>query len=338
MPKTIKKILILEFSRIGDTLMHEPVLREIKLMYPGAEFHALTDQANFDLLKYHPAISQAEVFNRKIKTFKDVLRFVRLIKKIRSNNYELLINFYLGGSSINITRLSGIPQRLGFAKTPALRRVNNLRAKSMSGYSNWLVEFTELVRPLGGVPENIWPCPRVYIAEEFTQAVQEFLMLNKNYAAYNLATSDPIKCWPVASYVALAKMLYEEQNLLPVIISNPGQTDLVEQFQALYPKELPLIILPVMRLAKLAAVLTAMKILITGDTGVMHIGFGLELPTLAIFTYNRPEHVVAATPYKKVVFVEDPTAPKYPSGQCHGQKDLSVVLVKSGADELLKIS
>ena len=91
----VKKILLLEFSRIGDTLAHEPVLRELKLMYPGATIHAVTDGANYDLLAYHPAITSAEVFKRKIKTFKDVFRFLKFIKKIRQEKYDLLVNFYL---------------------------------------------------------------------------------------------------------------------------------------------------------------------------------------------------------------------------------------------------
>lgn len=336
MSQAIKKILLLEFSRIGDTLEHEPVLRELKLMYPGTEIDAITDAANFDLLAYHPAITHAEVFKRKIKTLKDIWRFIKLIKKIRRQKYDLLVNFYLGGISINITRFSGIPQRLGFAKTKALKKVNNLLAKAPSSFSNWLVEFTELLRPLGADPEKIWPLTRIFVAEEFQNAAQEFLEVNKTYAAYNLATSDPIKCWPVPNYAQLAQQLYHDHGLIPVIVSNPGQTDLVDQFQALYPKDLPRVILPVMRLAKLAAVLAKMQLVITGDTGIMHMAFGLDIPTVAIFTYNRPEHVLSATTHKIVIFAEDASAPKYASGQLHGRRDLSVELVRKGVEDLLK--
>lgn len=333
----VKKILLLEFSRIGDTLMHEPTLRALKLRYPKAEIHAYTDNANFDLVAYHPAITKAEVFNRKIKSLKDVPRVFKLIKAIRKEKYDLLVNFYMGGITINLTRFSGIPKRLAFDRYPSLRRVNNLLAHAPSSFGNWIIQFTELLRPLGIDPQSIWPEPRLFLAEDFHEAPNEFLSAGKTYVAYNLATSDPLKCWPVSNYVALAQSLYQKYGFIPVVISNPGQTNLVEEFKSLYPKDLPIIILPVMRLMKLTAILNAMKLIITGDTGIMHMGFALGVPTLAIFTNGRPEFAVSPMTHKVVVFEESTTLPAYPSGQLHGRADLSVELVSNGVEQLLKI-
>ena len=318
--------------------MHEPTLRALRLHYPGAEIHAITDSANFEIVKYHPAIARAEIFKRKVKGLKDLWRVFTLVQKIRREKYDLLVNFYMGGITINLTRFSRIPLRLAFDRYPKLRRVNNLLAKTPSSFGNWVVEFRELVRPLGIDPESIWPQPQLFLAEAFLDAPKPFLPPGQNYVAYNLATSDPVKCWSVSNYVALAAGLFHDHGLVPVIVSNPGQVDLVDAFQRLYPKDLPLIILPVMGLMKLATILKAMQMVVTGDTGIMHMSFALDIPTLAIFTNGRPEFATSPMTSKIVIFQEDPLAPKYPSGQLHGTKDLSIEQVRSGIEDLLKIN
>lgn len=335
--KPIKKILILEFSRIGDTVMHEPTLRAIKLHYPEAEIHAYTDAANYDILALHPALSRVEVFKRKIKNLGDLWRVARLIKKIRAERYDLLINFYMGGIAINLTRLSGIKKRLAFDRNPRLAKVCNLLAKAPSSFSNWIIEFTELVRPLGIDPQTIWPQPKLFLQDGHSQAASGFLQPGEAYVAYNLATSDPDKCWPVAHYVSLAQLLYQQYHFVPVVISNPGQGELVAQFKESYPKELPLIVLPEMRLLELASILNVMRMVITGDTGIMHMAFALDVPTVAIFTHGRPEFALAPMTHKMIVFREDPLAPKYSSGQLHGTRDLSVEYVQEQVEALLKM-
>ncbi len=329
------KILLLEFSRIGDTIMHEPTLRAIKLHFPEAEIHALTDAANFEIVATHPAITQAEIFPRKIKSLQDLFRFGKKIRQLRQQKFDLLINFYMGGITSTIAKYSGIPQRLSFDKTKKLRRTYNLLVKAPSSYSNWIVEFTELVRPLGIDPASIWPLPRFFIPAELDGLAQQYLPPGPDYACYNLATAVAIKCWPAAEYAKLAARAYREKKLIPVVISNPGQTEYVDTFFAHYPKDHPAIRLPILSLPKIAAILKQVKVLITGDTGIMHLGFAIDTPVVALFTYKRPEYAVSATTLKMVVFREDDETPPIIPGQKYGHADLTQEEVWTALNTLL---
>ncbi len=335
---SIQNILLLEFSRIGDTLIHEPTLRALKAHYPQAKIYALCDPANLDMLITHPAIFQVEVFDRKIKTPKDLLRLYRKIKAIRHKRFDLLVNFYLGGITPTLARFSGIPWRLGFNYGQKIPRTHNLLAKAPSGFSNWSVEFAELLRPLGLDPASIWPEPHFFLPLEEDPRATAALPVAGHYAAYNLATSNAVKCWPVEHYAALAAAIYREHKLTPVLISNPGEQAKREAFLAHYPPELPLILLPEIRLRTLAEVLKKVQLLISGDTGIMHLGFALQVPTLAIFTYKPPEYAVSATALKMVVFRQDDAAPPLVSGQKYGVFALSVKEVQEALDKLLAFS
>lgn len=332
------KILILDFSRIGDTIMHDPALRAIKLKYPNSKIDAITDKPNFDILAYHPTMRKATIFPRKVRNWKSLIAYIQAILKIRHEKYDLLINFYMGRATPMIARLSGIPKRLSFDRYDYLRKSHNLLAKAPSSYSNWIVETNEILRPLDIDPENIWPQVCFFVNDEMRQMAHAYLQPQTKYAAYQLATSDPVKCWPPEKYAALAEKIYREKGLVPAIITSPDQIERVNDFFKVYPKGLPSLRLPVLNLAILAGILDIVDILISGDTGIMHLGFAVNIPTVCVFTNGRPEYAVSASTNRVVVFREDENEPKYPSGQLHGTKDLSVDEVYQATEELIKIS
>lgn len=326
----IKKILILDFSRIGDTIMHDPAFRAIKLRFPHASLTALTDRPNFDVLVHHPAFFQVKVFPR-VRDRKTLWSFLKMMVWIRRQRFDLLVNFYMGGRTATIARYAGIPIRVSFDKKKALRKTYNRLVRAPTTYSNWMVETHELLRPLGIDPASVWPCPRYFIPE----GVSLHRGLPLRYACYNLATSDPSKCWAVAEYAKLAEDLYRDKGLIPVLIGNPGQGNLADAFFAAYPTDCPSVRLPVLRLFEVAVVLKGAELLVTGDTGIMHLAFALDVPTVAIFTYKRPEYAVSATTNKIVVFHEDPSVPPIIPGQYYGVKTLSVDEVREGVEALL---
>ncbi len=332
-PSKIKKILILDFSRIGDTIMHDPAFRAIKLQFPHARITALTDRPNFDVLLHHPVFFQVKVFPR-VRSRQTLWAFLKMMVWIRRQHFDLLINFYMGGRTATIARYTGIPIRVSFDKKKALCKAYNRLVSAPSTYSNWMVETHELLRPLGIDPASVWPCPRYFIPE----GIKLDIDLPSHYACYNLATSDPSKCWAVADYAKLAKALYRNNGLVPVLIGNPGQGDLADEFFIAYPSDCPAVRLPVLRLFEVAAVLKGTELLVTGDTGIMHLAFAIDVPTVAIFTYKRPEYAVSATTNKMVVFREDLSIPPIIPGQYYGVKTLSLDEVQEGVEKLLVFS
>ncbi len=104
----------------------------------------------------------------------------------------------------------------------------------------------------------------------------------KGYVAMQPGASAAARQWPVEQFAALADILWEEEGLCPVILGSKGEIPLGEAFaakarcphvQAQGRTDIP----------QLAALLTRCRLLVTNDTGTMHLAAGLGVRSLAFF-------------------------------------------------------
>lgn len=102
------------------------------------------------------------------------------------------------------------------------------------------------------------------------------------FVALQMGASEERRRWPVASFVATARMLSERDGLVPVLLGTQGEAHLGERFgeQAEFPY---INCIGQTSLTELAAVLSRCDALITNDTGTMHLAAGLGVPLCAVF-------------------------------------------------------
>jgi heptosyltransferase-2 len=103
----------------------------------------------------------------------------------------------------------------------------------------------------------------------------------------------PAKRWPVESFAAAANELYRRLNCEFVILGGPGDVALGEQLRALLPAPLAhghvTLLAGRTRLGELMSVLKACRVVITNDTGPMHIAAALGTPVVVPFGSTSPE-------------------------------------------------
>lgn len=104
----------------------------------------------------------------------------------------------------------------------------------------------------------------------------------KGYVALQLGASDDRRRWPVGHFAALAERLWNERGLLPVLLGTAGEAPLGERFgrEAKCPH---VSLIGGTNLPQLAAALAEMRLLVTNDTGTMHLAAGLGTPVCAVF-------------------------------------------------------
>lgn len=109
------KFLIIQTAFIGDVILATSVVEKLRKHYPDATIDFLLRKGNESLLDNNPGIRDVLIWDKKKGKY---LNLIRMIKKIRKNSYDYVINVHRFFSSGILTVLSGAKNKIGFSKNP----------------------------------------------------------------------------------------------------------------------------------------------------------------------------------------------------------------------------
>ena len=300
----IDKICILAWGLIGDVFMRVPLIEALKHRFPNAQLTVIVDPVAVGVLQNHPDCDHVIAFSHHKNSIKKYLiEFISNTIKLRREKYDLFINLYSGGSSPLLTRLINARIRLGFDHTWALRRANNLLVKTPSFCQHWTKALGRKLLPLGIFDQDIRCGSSFYVTEEARQYAAQ-LLPEANYVGYNLGAGRAEKRWPVNRFAGLARNLQQMYEMKPVVFTNPGMEMLSDEFSRGLGGDC--IKLPLLSFDEVGAVMQRCHAIVTGDTSLMHLAFGVKVPNMVLFTDTRPEIVTPEDCMHEACFIEDP--------------------------------
>ena len=157
----------------------------------------------------------------------------------------------------------------------------------------------------------------------------------RGFVAMQPGASASARQWPVASFAALADILWESEGLCPVILGSQGEIPLGEAFAA--EAHCPHVLAQGKTdIPQLAALLTKCRLLVTNDTGTMHLAAGLGIPSLAFFLATAQPWDTG--PYLPGCLCLEPALPCHPCGfgkACpHDHRCLGQITAKGVAEAI----
>jgi heptosyltransferase-2 len=108
------KILLIQYQMLGDVLTSTIIADQLKLIYPTSHIDYLIVSHAEALVRHHPAIDG--LIEVKKSDFEKMSVVVSLSRKLKQNNYDLLIDAYGKNNSALLSFLSGAKQRIGYKK------------------------------------------------------------------------------------------------------------------------------------------------------------------------------------------------------------------------------
>jgi len=315
-------ILIIKTSAIGDVTHTMPALNALRNKYPDATIHWLVEEAASDIIKGHKAIDRVIVSKRKswIKNFKNK-NFLQTIKEIhyfikdfRSIEYDLLIDF-------QSLLKSGIFVALAKAK----RKVGFGRGMEHSEYS--YIFLNERITP---IDMNIHALKRdliliekigiPYDKIEFNFPINESdnknidILLKQNNVDFskpvcciNPMTKWKTKLWQNNKFAIVADKLINEGNTIVFTGSKEDINDINEIMS--FMKNTSINLAGKTTLKELASLYKKSSLLISTDTGPMHISAAVFTPVVAIFGPTSPWRTGPYGDIHKVVRLDMPCSP-----------------------------
>jgi len=298
-------ILAIRLARFGDVVLLLPALTALKLNIPGSRLTFLTDRRLVSLAEMCPAIDEIIAVDRI--AMRDGSRLASLgsmrdvIKEVRHRHFDLAIDFHGFRETNLLTWLSRSPKRLGlkrfdqsflgfcFNLPPVLE---DKRIHVAEVFMN-VVERFGIRRPLSVASSLVVP--------ESSQQWVRSTLGSRPYAALYVDAPTSKRIWPPEQFAVLADHLAIHCGLEVVLISGIEGSPLLTRIQKVSIAGEHIRAFSNLTIPQLAAVVQTAEIWISNDTGPMHLGPALGVPTLGLFSIGLPEHFKPTGPLDRYV-------------------------------------
>ena len=273
----INNILIIKPGAIGDVLQLTPVIRALKSKHPAAEITLLVGSAvTAELFRYNDAVSGTIVYDKR-GAHKSFMSFIRLWKQLRAAKFDLVINFQRSNFRTWLLASAAFPCRILVYHKARDRTVHAV------------VNYLETLAPLGisstDLELELSPGPE---AKAFAgNLLSAFKASNRPLIALNPGASHPIKQWGTDQFAALADILSKELSANIIIVGGLDDIPLSEEI-AQHTSSRPLLLAGKLDLLQLGAVLEQCDILVSGDTGPMHVATAVGTRVAGLFGSTDP--------------------------------------------------
>jgi heptosyltransferase I len=279
-------------SAVGDAVHVLPVINSLKASSPGAHITWIIQPGPYQLVKEHPSVDDFVIFDRKRgwRAFRDIRRAVS------GRRFDVVIALQVYFKAGLITGMLDAPRKIGFDRARArdlnwLFTTERIPARGQRHVQDQYLEFLE---HLGIPPVLEW---RVGPTEEERARYAGVLPPSaRPTVAMVVGTSKPAKEWPVERYAELADRLHEEVGARCVIVGGRSEREVAAVEKIARLARNPPIDLLEWDLRRLVYLLDVADVLVSPDTGPLHIGTALGTPSVALVGYTNPKRV---GPYRR---------------------------------------
>ncbi|HEX6040466.1 glycosyltransferase family 9 protein [Longimicrobium sp.] len=281
------RIAIVMMSAIGDAVHALPVVNSLRATVPGVHITWFIQPGPHALVANHPAVDEFIVFDRK----KGWGAFQEIRRATRGKRYDLVIALQVYLKAGLVTALLRSPRKLGFDKERArdanwLFTTEQIPARGQRHVQDQYFEFLEYL----GVPPLLeWKLgPTDAERARYADALPPS---DKPTVAMVVGTSKPGKEWPAERYAALVDRLEGEMGVRTVLVGGRSARELAAAAAIKATAKHPPLDLLEWDLRKLVYLLDTVDVLVSPDTGPLHIGVALGTPTVSLMGYTNPKRV-----------------------------------------------
>ena len=296
----IQRLLIRGTNWIGDSVMAIPALKMVRRAFPQSSITLLVLPWVSDIYQDSQFVDEILLYDRDGR-HSGMLGRLRLIRTLAERQFDAALLLQNAFESALLARLAGIPLRAGYNRdgrgwllTHAIPLNRRLSGRHQILYYLHLVEQFLGWNQAGLT--NLRESPKLHeevdltlsIGEERQRAARQRLreegisFRRKLVGITPGASYGSAKRWLSDRYAEVLDRLIEEEHAEVIIFGSKNELTIAENIRQRM-KNCPKILSGKTRLSLLMAMLTCCDLLITNDSGPMHLAAALRVPTLALF-------------------------------------------------------
>jgi lipopolysaccharide heptosyltransferase II len=294
--RAIRRILVVRVDLLGDTVLTTPAVAALRRGYPHATIDVLAQQSTADVLAAERDIAQVITYNpQTLRGRGGWRRALQLLWRLRRARYDLAISVSGDIGSI-LARLSGAKRSVGYAgEAYPYMLTDPVPGRRYDVAQHETRYVLALAEAAGGIvtPEDVRP--RLHVAPRERAEMAAMLRLARArlgrkgpiVAMHAGARNGKAKRWPTSHFAALADQLAESLDALIVVTGAPNEAPLARDI-AQHARRPLLNISGKTSLPELVALLAESDVLVTGDSGPMHIACAVETPVVVMHGPTDP--------------------------------------------------
>jgi len=256
----IKNILVIRTDRFGEFLLNIPAIRALKELYPQAKLTLAVNLIVYELAGLVECVDQVVVWEQ-------------IKKYLRKNKFDLAVILNPTKEAHMASFLAGIPMRLGYDRKWGFLLTHKIKDTKHLGDRHEVECNLELVNLIGAHTQN-----KSFLIKSSESYFPEFA--GKKIIAMHPFTSDPVKQWPAERFKVLAQRIKHELKLEVIIIGLSLTNSNIDRSIIDMTNKTTLV--------ELAALLKRCSLLISGDSGPVHLAAAVGTPVIALFRNDLP--------------------------------------------------
>ncbi len=267
--------------------MATPILADLRKTFPNAEITAMCQRPVGDLLEKDPHVNEVFSFEKPSMMSRHAERR-GLVQKLRSGNYDLGVLLTNSFSSAWLLWQGRVKQRIGFAGN--WRKFLLTRALPIpqeKGEEHLVTTYKRLLAPLG-IPVSETE-PRLYLDEAERELAGKILERFEVPSGVKLIGIHPgaaygeAKCWlPERFREVTRKLLEKDPDCYVLFLGSTAQNALIKEICEPLPAR-AVNLAGVTTVRELMALIAQVNVLLTNDSGPMHVASALGVPLVALF-------------------------------------------------------
>ena len=290
---SLDRVCIVMMSAVGDAVHVLPVLTALRRHRPESRVTWILQPGPATLVRGHPDIGEILLFERSNgwRGFNDLRR------ELATRRFDLALALQVYLKAGMITRMVHAPVKLGFDMARA-RDLNwvftnaQVPARPMQHVQDQYLEFLDALGVPHGPPVwNLGPWPH-----ELGQQRERLRLFDRPIAPIVVATSKAQKDWLPERWAAVCDSLHADFGLQPVLVGGRSHRELAAERVIMQQAHVPVVSALGSGLRGLVQLIDGAALVLSPDTGPLHVAVALDRPVVSLMGYSNPKRV---GPYRK---------------------------------------
>jgi heptosyltransferase I len=297
-------ILLVRLGALGDIVHAVPAAAALRAAYPSASIDWVVDR------RHHDMVRLVSVIDRVITLDASTLgAWLRVVRELRAKRYDVALDLQGLMKSALLARVSGAPRVIGFSiwhlrekgARPFYSEVDSGQAEDHVVRKN-----LRLLRTLGIDSTTVEFPLRIVSSPVLDDVRREFG--ETPFALLNPGAAWPNKRWFSDRFGAVASFLRDVRGMRSLVLWGPGEAPLAHA--VVEASEGAATAAPPTTVVELLALSRAASLMVSGDTGPLHIAAAAGTPIVAIFGPTDPQRNGPLSP-------DDIAVSRYATCGCH---------------------